>query len=87
MTTCTQNCDQIVEQDSIGVFIKANQILQKWFATQILKARINRERQELLAMSDTMLRDMGITRSQAVEEAQRIDLPEARLDVLASKQC
>jgi len=87
MTTCTQNCDQIVEQDSIGVFIKANQILQKWFATQILKARINRERQELLAMSDTMLRDMGITRTQAVEEAQRIDLPEARLNVLASKQC
>ena len=87
MTTCTQNYDQIVEQGSIGVFAKANQILQKWFATQILKARINRERQELLAMSDTMLRDMGITRTQAVEEAQRIDLPEARLNGLASKQC
>jgi uncharacterized protein YjiS (DUF1127 family) len=85
MTTCTQNYDQNVEQGSIGVFVKANQILQKWFATQILKARINRERQELLTMSDTMLRDMGITRTQAVEEAQRMDLPEARLIALASK--
>jgi uncharacterized protein YjiS (DUF1127 family) len=87
MTTFTQNCDQIVEQGSIGVFVKANQVLQNWFATQILKARINRERQELLAMSDTMLRDMGITRTQAVEEAQRIDLPEARLNVLALEKC
>ena len=87
MTTCTQNCDQIVEERSIRVFSKLNQILQQWFKTQLLKVRINQERAQLLAMSDTMLRDMGITRAQAEEEARRIDLPEARLNVLASKKC
>ena len=87
MTTCTQNCDPIVEERSIRVFSKLNQILQQWFASQLLKARINQERRQLLAMSDTMLRDMGITRAQAEEEAQRIDLPEARNNILASEIC
>lgn len=87
MTTYTQNCDQIVQQRSKKVFAILNQILQQWFKTQLLKVRINQERAQLLAMSDTMLQDMGITRAQAVEEAQRIDLPEARLNVLTSKRC
>jgi uncharacterized protein YjiS (DUF1127 family) len=87
MTTYTQNCHQIVEQGSIGVFARLNQILQQWFGTQLLKVRVNQERAELLAMSDSMLRDMGITRAQAVAEAQRVDLPEARLNALASKKC
>jgi uncharacterized protein YjiS (DUF1127 family) len=83
MTTCTQNCDPIVEEISISVFSRLNQILQQWFASQLLKARIYQERSQLLAMSDTMLRDMGITRAQAEEEARRIDLPEARKNIQA----
>ncbi len=40
-----------------------------------LQARIKQERKQLLEMPDYLLKDMGITREQALAEASRQDLP------------
>jgi len=87
MTTYTQNCYQLLQGTSANVFVRLNHLILQWFRAQALKARINRERQQLLALPETMLRDMGITRAQAEDEARRIDLPEARMIALAMKKC
>jgi uncharacterized protein YjiS (DUF1127 family) len=47
---------------------------------QLLKIRIQHERKALLSMSDEMLKDIGINHADAAQEAQRMDLPESRLN-------
>jgi uncharacterized protein YjiS (DUF1127 family) len=49
---------------------------------QLLKARIQQERRQLLSMSEAMLKDPGISRADAEQEAQSTDLPAARLKTL-----
>jgi uncharacterized protein YjiS (DUF1127 family) len=46
---------------------------------QLLKIRINQERRQLLSMSEAMLKDLGISRADAEQEARRSDLPTTRL--------
>jgi uncharacterized protein YjiS (DUF1127 family) len=46
---------------------------------QLLKIRIQHERRQLLSMSETMLKDLGISRATAEQEAQRTDIPASRL--------
>jgi len=87
MTTLSTNYSQCIEGsiNSVqgGVYLQ----LQRWFKILALKEQVNRERQQLLGLSDAMLSDMGITRTQANEEAQRIDLPVARLNILQKGRC
>lgn len=48
------------------------------FSKMAQAARVRQERRQLLDMPEYLLKDIGITRAQAYEEAQRLDLPEAR---------
>ena len=87
MTTFTANCDQMVAQELLGRQGILKQFFRQLFETLVLKSSINRERQQLLEMSDSMLSDIGITRAQAQEEARRTELPEARLNAQAMGKC
>lgn len=79
MTTYSGSC---VESGTVGVFEGLFQQLQYWLKVQQLKAQVSKERMQLLEMSDAMLCDMGITRTQVKQEAQRQGLPETRLKAL-----
>lgn len=51
--------------------------LRQSFARLILAYRIHRERRALMALSEHMLKDIGLSRSQAYREAERpfFDIP------------
>jgi uncharacterized protein YjiS (DUF1127 family) len=51
---------------------------RQWIAMQRLKSSLRREREQLLAMSDAELRDIGIDRATAEHEARRSDIPAGR---------
>lgn len=87
MTTYTENCSQGIVETSFGLLRSLGQMLQHSFEIQMLRAVLGRERQQLLEMSDEMLKDVGITRAQAKQEAQRVDLPQVRLVNLAKERC
>ena len=82
MTTYSGNCTDYVEIGSASISENLVQRVKRWARVQSLKVRMSKERQQLLEMSDSMLRDIGVTRTQAYEEAQRIDIPENRLKTL-----
>jgi len=84
MTTYSGNC---VDSGIVGVFEGLFLQLQYWSKVQQLKAQVSKERKQLLEMSDAMLSDMGITRTQVKQEAQRLDLPETRLIALGKRVC
>lgn len=44
-----------------------------------LLTRIRQERKQLLAMTESQLKDIGITRMQAIEESKRLGLPTSRV--------
>ncbi len=54
------------------------QQVRAWAAEESLKYRMKRERRQLAAMSDDLLRDLGISRADAEIEASRTDIPAAR---------
>lgn len=85
MTALSENYSHCIEENSDWVHGHLFQ-LQHWFRKLDLKVKVNRERQQLLEMSDTMLGDMGITRAQANVEAHRNDLPVERLIVLKKRR-
>ena len=78
MTTYSGNCTDCAEIGTASVVESLVQHVQHWVRMQGLKAHVAKERQHLLEMSDSLLRDIGITREQALEEAQRVDVPETR---------
>ncbi|MBT8437343.1 MAG: DUF1127 domain-containing protein [Gammaproteobacteria bacterium] len=57
---------------------KLARLARHWLNHQLLKARIQQERQSLLSMSDAELKDIGISRAQAEQEATRDDIPVTR---------
>lgn len=87
MTICTENCSQGIVETSFGLFRNIGQVLQHSFEIKKLKADVARERRQLLQASDDMLKDMGITRAQAKEESERVDLPRIRLINLLKERC
>jgi uncharacterized protein YjiS (DUF1127 family) len=79
MTTYSGNCSRSLAGESVGVL---DTLLEKfciWMKNQLLKIRIHQERRQLLSMSEAMLKDLGISRADAMREAQRTNLPAARL--------
>ena len=86
MTAFSKNYHHCIEGNSDWVQDSLIQ-LQHWFKKLDLKVKVNRERQQLLEMSDAMLGDMGITRAQANVEAHRDDLPAERLITLQKRRC
>jgi uncharacterized protein YjiS (DUF1127 family) len=79
MTTYSGNCSRSLAGESVGVL---DTLLEKFcirMKNQLLKVRIHQERRQLQSMSEAMLKDLGISRADAMREAQRTDLPAARL--------
>ena len=86
MTTYTENCSRSTIVTSAGLLDKLTLSIQNWIASQHLKFKVQQERQQLLEMSDTMLKDIGIGRIEAEQEAQRTDMPATRLSAVTRKQ-
>jgi len=87
MTTMTANCDQMVEQELLrerGIF---KHTFLNWAEKLVLQAKVDRERKQLLFMSDEMLSDIGITRAEANAESRKTDIPTIRLNALSNGKC
>jgi uncharacterized protein YjiS (DUF1127 family) len=82
MTTFTDNYDERLAQELLRKQGVLKQIFLQWLQVLELKIKVYRERQQLLAMSDIRLNDLGITRAEAVAEGSRSEIPLARLDAL-----
>ena len=71
-----------IELRSTGLFAdlvaKIAGQLRVFMARAALQARIKQERKQLLEMPEYLLKDMGISKWQAMEEAARHDLPTGR---------
>lgn len=78
MTIYTERCNETVQNSLYKITCQFMQGLVQALNTYRLKATIRQERLELVAMSDHMLRDIGISREQAIEESKREDIPAAR---------
>lgn len=82
MTTYSTNCSRNIAGSSVGAFDTLLEKLCFYLENQFLKARIRQERRQLLSMSEAMLKDLGISRADADQEALRTDLPTARSKTL-----
>ena len=82
MTTYSENCSRNIAGSSVGVFDNLLEKFCHYMKKQLLKARVRQERRQLLSMSEAMLKDLGISRADAEQEAQSTDLPAARLKTL-----
>lgn len=60
---------------------KLQRQVRAWAIREALRYRLKQERQQLAAMSDEMLRDLGISRADAEAEAASREIPAARLDL------
>jgi uncharacterized protein YjiS (DUF1127 family) len=78
MTNCTQNCSDNIVASHVGITDILAHLVRQWMQEQRLKASIQRERSSLLSMSDAMLKDIGISRIDAQQEALRSDIPAHR---------
>ena len=78
MTNCTQNCNGSIAAAQVGIFVNLAYLVRHWMQEQRLKASVRRERANLLSMSDGMLKDIGISREDAQQEARRTDIPAHR---------
>ena len=82
MTTLTENRNEKLAWEILRKQGILKQILLEWLQVLELKFKIYRERQQLLVMSDLMLNDIGVTRSEANVEALSIDIPRQRIATL-----
>lgn len=57
------------------------QQVRAWAANESLKYRLKQERRQLAQLSDAMLRDLGISRTDAEIEASRRDIPAVRANM------
>jgi len=78
MTHYTENCSRTLATHPVGLIDSFLQTVRQWICHQRLKADIQRERDSLLTLSDSMLRDIGIDRATADHEARRRDIPASR---------
>ena len=78
MTYYTQNCPQTLVQTPVGFTGYLSRIVGQWLQNQRLKSSIQSERRSLMTMSTEMLKDIGIDRIEAEQEALRSDVPGIR---------
>jgi uncharacterized protein YjiS (DUF1127 family) len=78
MTYYTQNCQQTLVQTPVGFTGYLSRIVGQWLQNQRLKSSIQSERRSLMTMSDEMLKDIGIDRIAAEQEAQLKNVPGIR---------
>ena len=78
MTYYSQNCPQTLVETPPGFTGYLSRIAGQWLQNQRLKSSIRRERRSLMTMSNEMLKDIGIDRIAAEQEAQQRDVPAIR---------
>ena len=78
MTHYIENCPRNLAASHSGLADAIAHAIRQWLSNQRLKAAIRRERAELLTMSDAMLKDIGVDRVAAHQEAGRTDIPANR---------
>ncbi len=78
MTYYSQNCPQTLVQTPVGFTGYLSRIVGQWLQNQRLKSSIQSERRSLMTMSDEMLKDIGIDRIAAEQEAQQKNVPGVR---------
>ncbi len=79
MTAYTEKCSRSMTGYPEGLLEILRQAFCQWMQSQRLKFRLARERRQLLEMADHQLKDIGLTRADAVDEALRTDFPPARV--------
>lgn len=77
----TQDCPRTLTCARASTLDRLLEALRDWSSEQVLRARIRRERRQLREMPEAMLRDLGITRGEAIAEARRNDIPPARQSI------
>lgn len=87
MTTYTEKCSRSIVGHPAEALDILTQLFRQWMKHQQLKFQVAQERRQLTEMSDSMLRDLGISRAQAQAEAMRSELPAARLHSLERGNC
>jgi uncharacterized protein YjiS (DUF1127 family) len=78
MTNYTQNCSGSIATSYLGIADSLTHLVRHWMQERRLKASIQRERASLLSMSNAMLKDIGVDRAEAEQEARRSDIPAHR---------
>ena len=64
-----------------GDFINITlRLVRIWLRELQLRDSIQRERRQLMELSDDLLKDIGVSREDALAEAGRLDLPRERLN-------
>jgi uncharacterized protein YjiS (DUF1127 family) len=79
MAIVTANREQRLAQEILRQQGILKQILLEWLEVLELKIKLYRERQQLQVMSDLQLRDIGVTREQAIAESLSTAVPAERL--------
>ena len=79
MAIVTANREQRLAQEILRKQGILKQILLEWLEVLELKIKLYRERQQLQVMSDLQLRDIGVTREQAIAESMSTAVPAERL--------
>jgi uncharacterized protein YjiS (DUF1127 family) len=78
MTTYTEKCNRGTTATTAGLLQNLVRLTRHWLDNQLLGIRLQQERQALLAMSEAQLKDIGISRAEAEQEAGRSDVPTTR---------
>ena len=79
MTAYTEHCSRSPATSPVGALEYLTRQFLCWIRYQQLKFQVAQERRQLLALTDTELKDLGITRHEAELEARRSDIPPKRL--------
>ncbi len=78
MTAYTEKCSRSMTGYPEGLLEILRQAFCQWMQTRRLRFRIAQERRQLLEMPEHQLKDLGLTRADAVDEASRMDIPAQR---------
>lgn len=80
MTIYTEHCNDSVQGGLYKLTCQLIQGLNQMLVAQQLRTSIRKERIQLMEMSDHMLKDIGISREQAMQESKREDIPATRFN-------
>lgn len=78
MTIYTEHCNENAQNSLYRFTCQLLHSLNQVVVAQRVKASIRKERIQLMEMSDHMLKDLGISREQALAESKREDTPATR---------
>ena len=82
MTVYTEKCSRSQFTGTAGIAETLSCLVREWLKNLQLKAAIRAERRQLAAMTDAELKDIGLSREQALAEAARHDIPQHRRGTL-----